>query len=163
MGGIIIRSALPRLEKYKAHFHSFLSFSSPHLGYAYSSSKLVDVGLWFLNTMKKCTSILQLTMQDQEQLEDTFLYKLSLKPGLEWFKKVVFLASQQDHYVPFHSARVQHNRQSHSDAGSSSRKGVAYDKMVLYEVVRVGGGEQRVRPDDCRHDCPHPAGSRQDR
>jgi hypothetical protein len=109
MGGIIIRSALPRLEKYKENFHSFITFSSPHVGYTYSTSKLVDAGLWLLNTMKKCTSILQLTMQDSETIEDCFLYKLSMKAGLRWFKKVVFLASQQDLYVPFHSARVQKN------------------------------------------------------
>jgi alpha-beta hydrolase superfamily lysophospholipase len=64
MGGLIIRSALPRLKKYKDHFHSFISLSSPHLGFLYSTSTLVDAGLWFINTMKKCTSIEQLTMQD---------------------------------------------------------------------------------------------------
>lgn len=69
MGGVIIRSALPRLEKFKNHFHSLITLSSPHLGYAYSSSKLVDAGLWLMNTMKKCCSILQLTMQDNENIE----------------------------------------------------------------------------------------------
>jgi triacylglycerol esterase/lipase EstA (alpha/beta hydrolase family) len=64
MGGIIIRCALPKLLKYKDHFYSFITLSSPHLGYIYSTSKLVDAGLWLMNTMKKCTSILQLTMQD---------------------------------------------------------------------------------------------------
>ena len=82
MGGIIIRSALPRLEKYKKHFHTFITLSSPHLGYSYSNSKLVDAGLWLLNTMKKCTSILQMTMQDHEKIQETYLYKLSQKPGL---------------------------------------------------------------------------------
>ena len=53
MGGLIIRSALPRLEKHKDLFHSLITLSSPHLGYGYSSSKLVDVGLWFMNTVKK--------------------------------------------------------------------------------------------------------------
>jgi hypothetical protein len=62
MGGVIIRTALPKLEKYKQYFHSFITLSSPHLGYAYSTSKLVDAGLWIMNAMKKCTSILQLTM-----------------------------------------------------------------------------------------------------
>jgi hypothetical protein len=64
MGGLIIRSALPRLEKYKRYFHSLITLSSPHLGYAYSTSKLVDAGLWMINQMKKCTSILQMTMND---------------------------------------------------------------------------------------------------
>ena len=107
MGGLIIRSALPRIEKYKKYFHSLITLSSPHLGYLYSTSKLIDAGLWFLNTMKKCTSILQMTMQDNEKIEETFLYKLSQKPGFDWFKKVVFLGSQQDLYVPYSSARLQ--------------------------------------------------------
>ena len=64
MGGLIIRSALPRLQKYKSYFHAYISLSSPHLGFLYSTSKMVDAGLWFINTMKKCTSIEQLTMQD---------------------------------------------------------------------------------------------------
>lgn len=64
MGGVIIRSALPRLEKYCKNFHSYVSLASPHVGYNYSSSKLVDVGLWLINNWKKCESILQLTMSD---------------------------------------------------------------------------------------------------
>ncbi len=68
MGGLIIRSALPRLQKYKDKFHSFISFSSPHIGYAYSASKLVDAGLWLMNTMKKCISIEQMTMIDQPKI-----------------------------------------------------------------------------------------------
>ena len=67
MGGLIIRSALPRLEKYKKHFHSLITLSSPHLGYSYSSSKLVDVGLWFMNAVKKCTSIKEMNMCDHEE------------------------------------------------------------------------------------------------
>jgi triacylglycerol esterase/lipase EstA (alpha/beta hydrolase family) len=87
MGGIIIRSALPKLEKYKDLFHSFVTLSTPHVGYCYSNSKLVDVGLWLISNWKKCQSILQLTMSDNKNgnnqrnnkssLEDTFLYKLS--------------------------------------------------------------------------------------
>ena len=35
-------------------FHSFVTLSSPHVGYNYSSSKLIDVGLWMINNWKKC-------------------------------------------------------------------------------------------------------------
>lgn len=69
MGGLIIRSALPRLEKYKKYFHSLITLSSPHLGYSYSDSKLIDAGLWFMNTVKKCTSLLEMTMNDNEKIE----------------------------------------------------------------------------------------------
>lgn len=82
MGGLIIRSALPRLEKYKRYFHSLITLSSPHLGYSYSDSKLIDAGLWFMNAVKKCTSLIEMTMKDSEKLEETFLYRLSLKPGI---------------------------------------------------------------------------------
>jgi hypothetical protein len=62
-----------------------------------------------MNTMKKCISIEQMTMIDNPNLEECFLYKLSKQPGLEWFNKVTFLASHQDLYVPFYSARIQKN------------------------------------------------------
>lgn len=87
-----------------------VTFSSPHIGYAYSTSKLVDAGLWILNTMKKCTSIEQMTMIDNQNIEECFLYKLSQQKGLEWFKKITFLASHQDLYVPFYSARIQKSK-----------------------------------------------------
>jgi hypothetical protein len=52
------------------------------MGYAYSTSKLVDAGLWLMNTMKKCTSIEQMTMIDNQNIEECFLYKLSQQKGL---------------------------------------------------------------------------------
>lgn len=48
MGGLIIRSALPYLEQYSSRMHLFMSFSSPHLGYMYNSSRIIDAGMWFL-------------------------------------------------------------------------------------------------------------------
>ena len=32
MGGIIVRAALPHLEKFKDKMYSFITLSSPHLG-----------------------------------------------------------------------------------------------------------------------------------
>ena len=130
MGGLIIRSALPRLQKYKSYFHAFITLSSPHLGFLYSTSSLVDAGLWFINTMKKCTSIEQLTMQDNEDLKETFLFKLTKEPGLAWFKRLVFLGSHQDLYVPYYSARVQKHEESVLDCRKIVTKGMVYCKMV---------------------------------
>ncbi len=149
MGGLIIRAALPRLEKYKQHFHSFITLSSPHLGYAYSASKLVDAGLWLLNAMKKCTSILQMTMQDHEQPQETFLYKLAHKPGLEWFKKVVLLASHQDLYVPYYSARLQKHDESSIDCRRQLAKGINYCEMVDSLLGRVKGSITRLNVNFC--------------
>ena len=158
MGGIIIRSALPRLEKYKHFFHSFVTLSSPHLGYCYSSSKLIDVGLWLINNWQKCESILQLTMSDVPKnsnpkarfnMEDTFLYKLSLEKGLEWFKKVTFLASRQDLYVPYFSARVQKHDECINDLRSKDPYAIIHSKMVDNILSRVSGDVTRIDVNFC--------------
>ena len=130
MGGVIIRCALPRLEKFKDKFHSLITLSSPHLGYAYSTSKLVDAGLWLINTMKKCVSIEQLTMEDNEDITKTFMFKLAKQPGLTWFKRLVFLASNQDLYVPYYSARMQKHEECILDCRNNSKKGLIYCEMV---------------------------------
>lgn len=64
MGGVIIRSAIQYLRKYEHCFYMFISLSSPHLGYYFSQSKLVDAGLWYLKRQKTNISLHQLTMSD---------------------------------------------------------------------------------------------------
>jgi len=68
MGGIIIRSALKYLKSLEPHFHAYISLCSPHLGYLYGSSTLVQAGLWYMNNFDKYTSMLELTMQDSPKL-----------------------------------------------------------------------------------------------
>lgn len=46
-------------------------------------------------------------MKDSENPQDCYLYKLSQKPGFEWFKNVFLFSSIQDNYVQFDSARIQ--------------------------------------------------------
>lgn len=77
MGGIIIRSALPHLEKYKDKMFTFITLSSPHLGYMYNASKIISTGMWIMKAWKKSKSLEQLSMTDSKKLEDSFLYKLS--------------------------------------------------------------------------------------
>lgn len=77
LGGLIIRAALPYLEEYKDKMHLYMTLSSPHLGYMYNSSRLVDAGLWVLKKWKKNVCLAQLSMTDAKKIEDTFLYKLS--------------------------------------------------------------------------------------
>lgn len=89
--------------------------------------------------MKKCTSILQMTMNDSEVLEETFLYKLSKKAGLEWFKKLVLLASHQDLYVPYYSARIQKHEESLLDCRKNIRKGTLYCEMIDNLLSRYEG------------------------
>ena len=44
MGGVIIRAALKYLNDYKEKFHFYISLSSPHIGYMFSTNKLIDIG-----------------------------------------------------------------------------------------------------------------------
>lgn len=109
LGNVIIRSVLtrPRFRCYLPKLHTFLSLSGPHLGTLYNSSTLVSTGLWLMQKLKKSGSLLQLTFRDHVDPRKTFLYVLSQKPGLQFFKNVVLVASPQDRYVPFHSARIE--------------------------------------------------------
>ncbi|NWS06682.1 F135B protein, partial [Motacilla alba] len=109
LGNVIIRSVLtrPRFRYYLNKLHTFLSLSGPHLGTLYNNSTLVSTGLWLMQKLKKSGSLLQLTFRDNTDLRKCFLYQLSQKTGLQYFKNVVLVASPQDRYVPFHSARIE--------------------------------------------------------
>jgi hypothetical protein len=107
LGGLIIRAALPHLEKYKEKFHGFLTLCSPHLGYMYKSSKIFTTGLWVLRSWKKSVVLNQLSMTDAKTAEESTLYRLSQQKGPEWFKHVILVSSFQDQYAPFDSARIQ--------------------------------------------------------
>lgn len=126
MGGLIVRSALPYLEKYKHLMYTYMSLSTPHLGYMYNSSKIIDAGMWVLKKWKGSISLRQLGMTDHSDPKETFLYKLSQKPGLEWFKNIALTSSFQDLYAPFDSARIQ----ICSKATRDTSKGNIYIQMA---------------------------------
>lgn len=46
-------------------------------------------------------------MTDSDFMRETTLYELSRTPGLEYFKSIVLIGSNQDSYVPFDSARLE--------------------------------------------------------
>ena len=126
MGGLIIRAALPHLSKYKDLMYTYFSLSSPHLGYMYSSSKLVGAGMWFLKQWKGAESLKQLSMTDESVPEDTFIFKLSKLEGLKWFKNVGLISSFEDQYAPYDSARIQ----IHDQAREDGKQGKTYAKMA---------------------------------
>ena len=53
LGGIIIRSALPHLQEYSLKMYTFITLSSPHLGFMYNSNFIIEAGIWFLKRWKK--------------------------------------------------------------------------------------------------------------
>ncbi|XP_054446081.1 protein FAM135B [Pteronotus mesoamericanus] len=128
LGNIIIRSVLtrPRFRYYLNKLHTFLSLSGPHLGTLYNNSTLVSTGLWLMQKLKKSGSLLQLTFRDNADLRKCFLYQLSQKTGLQYFKNVVLVASPQDRYVPFHSARIEMCKMALKDRHT----GPVYTEMI---------------------------------
>uniref|UniRef100_A0AAV2K5S2 DUF676 domain-containing protein n=1 Tax=Knipowitschia caucasica TaxID=637954 RepID=A0AAV2K5S2_KNICA len=142
LGNIIVRSVLtrPRFRCYLPKLHTFLSLSGPHLGTLYNSSTLVSTGLWLMQKLKKSGSLLQLTFRDHVDPRKTFLYLLSQKPGLQFFKNVVLVASPQDRYVPFHSARIEMCRTALKDRTTEVVVVLrSFEVVVVLEILRGGG------------------------
>jgi len=107
LGGVIIRAALPHLSRFKDKMETFVTLSSPHLGYMYASNTIVNTGLWVLKRLRKSKCLEQLSMTDSTNYKESFLYRLSQSEGLGWFKNVLLVSSYQDRYVPIESARIE--------------------------------------------------------
>ncbi|XP_062981075.1 protein FAM135A [Elgaria multicarinata webbii] len=135
LGNLIIRSVLtrPRFKFYLGKLYTFLSLSGPHLGTLYNSSALVNTGLWFMQKWKKSGSLLQLTCRDHSDPRQTFLYKLSRKAGLQYFKNIVLVGSLQDRYVPYHSARIEMCKTALKD----KQTGPIYAEMIQNLLLPV--------------------------
>ena len=134
LGGIIIRAALPHLEEFKDKFYTYMSLSSPHMGYMYNSNKLFDAGMWFLKKWRKSKCLLQLSMTDAKNIEDTAIYKLSLSTGFTWFKNVVLVSSYQDQYVPFDSARIQICKKASDDTRGKGNYYINMTSNILHAL-----------------------------
>ncbi|XP_020641498.3 protein FAM135A isoform X1 [Pogona vitticeps] len=135
LGNLIIRSVLtrPRFKYYLNKLYTFLSLSGPHLGTLYNSSALVNTGLWFMQKWKKSGSLLQLTCRDHSDPRQTFLYKLSRKAGLQYFRNIVLVGSLQDRYVPYHSARIEMCKTALKD----KQTGPIYAEMIQNLLLPV--------------------------
>eukprot|EP00829_Urostomides_striatus_P014458 TRINITY_DN4290_c0_g1_i1.p1 TRINITY_DN4290_c0_g1~~TRINITY_DN4290_c0_g1_i1.p1 ORF type:complete len:436 (+),score=99.16 TRINITY_DN4290_c0_g1_i1:3-1310(+) len=133
MGGVISRTALQYLEEYKDKFYTFLTFSSPHLGCMFQSSKMVEAGMWILTKVKKCLSVEQLGMTDSPNKDEKYMYKVSKAIGLEWFENVVLFSSFQDMYAPFESARIEVIQQMAEDPA----KAALYKEMAQNVLSRI--------------------------
>ncbi|RAL47624.1 hypothetical protein DM860_011362 [Cuscuta australis] len=129
LGNIIIRAALTEsiMEPYLRYLYTYVSVSGPHLGYLYSSNSLFNSGLWVLKKLKGTQCIHQLTFSDDPDIKNTFLYKLCQQKTLESFRNIILLASPQDGYVPYHSARIEMCQASSID---NTRKGILFIDML---------------------------------
>jgi len=76
---------------------------------------------------KKTGALPQLALNDNSDLRETFMYRLSLTNGFQYFKNVLLVSSVQDHYVPFHSSRIEMSKQALKD---NSETGRVYREMI---------------------------------
>jgi len=129
LGNIIIRNTVvhSHMFQYRNKLHTFLSLSGPHLGMQFHTSNLVSTGMWLMQKWKKQGSLVQLALNDATDPRDTFMYHLSLTNGFQYFKNVLLVSSVQDHYVPFHSARVEMSKQVAKD---NTEGGRVYKEML---------------------------------
>lgn len=138
LGGIIVRTALKHLDRVSNKLHSFISLSSPHLGYMHSVNKLIDAGIWVLKKWRKSICLQQLTMTDTRDPRKSFLFELSLHPGLQRFQHVCLVSSYQDQYAPFDSARIELNSSSYfNKAGGSQGAPSCYEQMAFNILGKV--------------------------
>lgn len=117
LGGVILRSALTTevMTPYLSKLYTFFSLGSPHCGYLYSTNPLVNTGIWFLRKWTSSVCLHQLSLDDNPDPRETFIYKLSQKPGLQYFTNVLLLSSPADKYAPYHSARVELHQAAEKD------------------------------------------------
>jgi len=48
--------------------YTYISLSTPHLGYMYTSSTIIDAGIWILKNWRKSKCLQQLSMSDNKNL-----------------------------------------------------------------------------------------------
>ncbi|XP_014504647.1 protein FAM135B isoform X2 [Vigna radiata var. radiata] len=145
IGNIIIRTALAEsmMEPFLRYLHTYVSVSGPHLGYLYSSNSLFNSGLWLLKKLKGTQCIHQLTFTDDQDIQNTFLYKLCKRKTLNHFKHIILVSSPQDGYVPYHSARIESCQAASHD---NSKKGRVFLEMLndCLDQIRANPSEHRV-------------------
>lgn len=140
IGGLLVRAALPLLEEeFGRMFFSFISLSTPHLGYVYTPNVLFKTGLWLVKKFRQSACLEQLSMTDAADPQDTFLYWLARGSGLGRFKHVVLLSSVQDCYAPYESVRLE--KVPHTSS-KTSQVAKVYDEMV--DAILSGLAPERV-------------------
>jgi hypothetical protein len=103
---VIAREAIKHLEAYKDKMALMVTFASPHLGVSDPDNQLVKTGIWYLINFSKVKNLKELNCETETEESEFFLSRLSKGKELSWFKKLVLVSSQEDNFVPHHSARI---------------------------------------------------------
>ncbi|KAJ8610474.1 hypothetical protein CTAYLR_007762 [Chrysophaeum taylorii] len=128
-GSMIVRTALtsPIFKPYLPKLHAFVSLSSSHCGNMFVPSTIISGGMWALQHLHQSQFMNELQLIDADDMQDSFMYKLSQSKGFEYFRYVVLVGSTQDCYVPMHTAHATIPRPAETDKKGD---GSAYMQMA---------------------------------
>ena len=119
--------------------HHCFDGAGTHLGYTFGNNSILSSAMWFYQRWTKSSSLSQLNLKDTpSDPKNGYVYALAQKSvGLSAFKHVVLVASGQDRYAPFFSARIQTAPTAEEDdeIGSAS---TAMVKGLLGPVIEKG-------------------------
>jgi triacylglycerol esterase/lipase EstA (alpha/beta hydrolase family) len=93
MGGLIARASLAQLTHLQHKFYFLLTLGSPHLGLIYHKSTLVSVGMWAFKKWFKSESLVQMSLGDSDNLENSLIAQLSECEGIGAFTHVFLVGS----------------------------------------------------------------------
>ena len=106
-GGLVLRAAFQHLNDIKQHFYSFVTLASPHFGSFYSESKLLRMGMWAMTHFSQWPIVSELTLNDNSDIKEKAIVKLSDVEGLDWFENILLIGSFQDNYSLPESSLIQ--------------------------------------------------------
>jgi pimeloyl-ACP methyl ester carboxylesterase len=141
LGTLVIRAAIamPCMEPYIDRLQSFISLGGTHLGYTFGNNNILSSAMWVYQRWTKSDSLRQLNLKDSSSdPKNGYVHALAQKNvGLGAFKHVVLVASGQDRYAPFFSARIQTAPTATEDdkIGSAS---IAMVRALLGPVIEQG-------------------------
>lgn len=137
MGGLVLRAAFEHLEEFRTHFYMFMTLATPHLGYMHSQSKLVSIGMWAISRVSSNPALSELRLSDGKNIKSWYLYDLSKKHGLDWFKSVYFIGSKQDNYAPIESSLLKLSERLETNYNFEDYKEMCANTYKLLKKVKV--------------------------
>eukprot|EP00158_Paraphelidium_tribonemae_P002716 Partr_v1_DN25612_c0_g1_i2_m4546 putative family with sequence similarity 135, member len=134
LGGLVSRCAFAHhdLRQFDRNFYAFLSIATPHLGLYFNTNQILDI-LMKSAVALGSKAIEQLLATDHANPRMTFLYQLAQRDCLFKFKRLIFVASSQDMYVPCHSALLEIDKR----ALSNPRFGNIYLESLVLIVAKL--------------------------
>ncbi|CEF68048.1 Domain of unknown function DUF676, lipase-like domain-containing protein [Strongyloides ratti] len=128
LGGLIIRSMfnITRVDTLIPYLHTFLTLNSPHCGLMYMDKK-TSLGINIIKWWKQSMSLYQLTLRDNTNPRESFIYKLSLNSAFSYFQNVLLVGDYNDNFVPATSSLVEMCAESKKD---NSIMGYTYREII---------------------------------